>query len=132
MTQLTHTVEAVKAAMEELIDCATRYDIEALDRIYHNNLHITMITPDYQVNTANKTQFQALFSQRKAQGDAPMNTWAAWHHIHINNNDAVVVLSRINSVGGEEMRLDCSIDLVFEDDRWQVIREEIFFKPLIA
>lgn len=130
MTKSTHTVEAIKAAIEHLIDRATNYDIEALEHIYHDDLHITMINPDKSVKTANKKMFQALFAARKAQGDAQMNTWADWHHIHINKDNAVVVLSRINSVGGEEMKLECSIDLVFEEARWQVIREEIFFRPL--
>ena len=130
MTQPAHTEEQVKAAIDELIEKATSYDIESLDRIYHDDLHIVMIDHEDNVNISNKAQFKEMFAKRKEAGNAQMNTWVKYHHIHIRGNDAMVALSRINDLNGTEMKLACSIDLVFESGRWQVLREEIFLRPL--
>ena len=130
MTQSTHTKEQVQAKIDELIQKATSYDIESLNQIYHDNLNIIMIDNKDKINTFNKTQFKDLFANKKKAGNDQMNTWVKYHHIHIQGNDAVVVLSRINDLNGVEMKLSCSIDLIFEDGRWQVLREEIFLNPL--
>ena len=130
MTQSTHTKEQVQAKIDELIKKATSYDIESLDHIYHDDLHIIMVDHKDNINTFNKTQFKELFTKKKKAGNDQMNTWVKYHHIHIQGDDAVVALSRINDLNGEEMKLSCSIDLVFESGRWQVLREEIFLRPL--
>ena len=130
MTQPTHTKEQVQAKIDELIRKATSYDIESLDQIYHDDLHIIMLDHKDNINIFNKTQFKELFTKKKKAGNDQMNTWVKYHHIHIRGNDAVVALSRINDLNGEEMKLSCSIDLVFESGRWQVLREEIFLRPL--
>ena len=130
MTQATHTEEQVRAKVDELIEKATSYDIESLDRIYHDNLHIIMVDHEDKVSVFNKAQFKELFSGKKEAGKAKMNTWVKYHHIHILGDDAVVTLSRVNDLSGTEMKLACSIDLVFESGRWQVLREEIFLRPL--
>ena len=130
MKKNTHTKKKVQAKIDKLIKKATSYDIESLDRIYHDNLHIIMVDDQGNINTFNKTQFKALFSKKKKAGKAKMNTWVKYHHIHILGNDAVVALSRINDLNGTEMKLSCSIDLIFEAGRWQVLREEIFLRLL--
>ena len=33
-------------------------------------------------------------------------------------------------MSGEEMQLLCNIEWRFEDGRWQVLREQIFLRPL--
>tara|TARA_Y100001956_G_scaffold78844_1_gene91132 strand:+ start:288 stop:398 length:111 start_codon:yes stop_codon:yes gene_type:complete len=33
-------------------------------------------------------------------------------------------------MNGEEMKLQCNIELRFEDERWQVLRDQIFLRPL--
>ncbi|WP_133060561.1 nuclear transport factor 2 family protein [Parendozoicomonas haliclonae] len=129
MTQPTHTTDAVKAFMEHLIDRATSYDVEALETIYHNDLHIVIVEMDNSVKVSNKREFITFFSALAAEGREKMNDWTQWHHIHVNGNDAVAVLTRKNDVAGDDTKIRCSIDLVFEDGRWQVIREEIFQVP---
>ena len=54
-----------------------------------------------------------------------------WHDSHVLGDTAVCVLSRIHSgMNGEEMKLLCNIEFRFEDERWQVFREQIFLRPL--
>ena len=43
--------------------------------------------------------------------------------------NAHVIISRKNNLSGRDQILLLSIDLIFEDNRWQVIREVIFLRP---
>lgn len=121
--------ETVKQAVEELIQTATSFDIDVLERIYHDDLKVIMIDTGDNVNVADKAGFKGLFKSKKDAGDPPMNTWAKFHKIDVDGNNAHVLLSRRNDLSGEEQILILSIDLVFEDNRWQVTREVIFLRP---
>ncbi|EHI5139719.1 nuclear transport factor 2 family protein [Vibrio alginolyticus] len=128
----THTKQAIREAMDHLIDRATNFDIEALDSIYHEDFHTTLIMPDSTVQTFNKVEFKAHFAKQAEEGKNQLNTWAEWHDFHILGDSAVCVLSRKHSgMNGEEMLLLCNIELRFEDERWQVLREQIFLRPLL-
>ncbi|MBC7002769.1 nuclear transport factor 2 family protein [Photobacterium sp. BZF1] len=127
----THTKQAIREAMDHLIDRATNFDIEALETIYHKDFHTTLIMPDSTVQTFNKAEFKAHFAKQAQEGSQQLNTWAEWHDFHILGDSAVCVLSRKHSgMNGEEMKLLCNIELRFEEDRWQVLREQIFLRPL--
>ena len=131
MSKETHTKEAIRAAMDHLIDRATNFDIEALDTIYHKDFHTTLVMPDNTVITYNKDEFKSHFVKQAAEGKTQLNTWAEWHDFHVLGDSAVCVLTRKHSgMNGEEMMLLCNIELRFEDGRWQVIREAIYLRPL--
>ncbi len=125
----THTTDAVKKVIEDLIQTATSYDVDVLDKIYHNDLNVVMIDTEDNLNTANKEAFKGLFKSKKDAGDPPMNTWAKFHKIDVTGDNAHVLLSRKNDLSGQEQILLLSIDLVFGDNRWQVTREVIFLRP---
>lgn len=131
MTRETHTKEAVRAAMDHLIDRATNFDVGALETIYHNDFHTTLVMPDSTVVTYSKREFITHFSKQAEEGKTQLNTWADWHDFHVLGDSAVSVLTRKHSgMNGEEMKLLCNIELRFEDGRWQVLREAIFLRPL--
>lgn len=119
----------VRQAIDDLIQTATTYDVDTLDRIYHDDLQVVMIDTDHNLNTADKEAFKALFATKRDAGDPPMNTWAKYHSIDVDRDTAHVLLSRKNDLSGMNMDLTLSIDLVFEDSRWQVTREVIFLRP---
>lgn len=119
----------VKRAIDELIQTATSYNIDVLERIYHRDLNVLMVDTQNNVNSANKEAFKALFKAKKDAGDPPMNTWAKYHDISVNGKEALVLLSRKNDLNGQNMILFLSIDLILEDKRWQVKREVIFLRP---
>lgn len=128
-----HREADIKKAMEHLIDRATNFDVEALETIYHKDFHTTLVMPDGQVITYNKQEFKNHFAKQAKEGKSQLNTWADWHDFHIIGNSAVCVLTRQHSgMNGEEMRLLCNIELKYEDERWQVIREAIFLRPLLT
>lgn len=119
----------VKRAIDELIQTATSYDVDVLDRIYHDDLQVIMIDTADNLNTADKAAFKGLFQSKKEAGDPPMNTWSKYHRIDVHGEKAHVLLSRKNDLSGTNMILLLSIDLVHEDGRWQVLREMIFLRP---
>ncbi|WP_298976693.1 nuclear transport factor 2 family protein [uncultured Roseobacter sp.] len=129
MTPESAEVQQVRKAIDDLIQTATSYDVEVLDRIYHDRLHVVMIDSDHNLNTADKATFKDLFAAKRDAGDPPMNTWAKYHSIDVSEDTAHVLLSRKNDLSGVDMDLTLSIDLIFEDDRWQVTREVIFLRP---
>ncbi|EGR2607970.1 nuclear transport factor 2 family protein [Vibrio alginolyticus] len=117
--------------MNQLIDRATKFDVNALDTIYHEDFHTTLIMPDNTVITYDKKEFITHFRKQAEEGKTQLNTWAKWHDFHVLGDSAVSVLTRKHSgMNGEEMLLLCNIELRFEDGRWQVLREQIFLRPL--
>jgi hypothetical protein len=131
MEKIVHTKEDIKVAMEYLIDRATNFDIDALDSIYHDDFHTTLVMPDDTVKIYNKKEFKEHFAKQAKEGKEQLNTWAKWHDFHILADTAVCVLTRKHSgMNGKEMKLLCNIELRFEDSRWQVLREQIFLQPL--
>ena len=130
MAQPTHTKAAVRAAMDHLIDRATRFDVDALETIYHRDFHTTMVEPDGTVRTYGKAAFIAHFRKQAEAGATRLSPWADWHDFHVLGDSAVCVLTRKHSgMTGEEMKLLCNIEWRFEDCRWQVLREQIFLRP---
>lgn len=59
-----HSTKSVKEAMEHLIDRATNFDIDALDSIYHKDLHTSLVMPDSKVVTFNKDEFKLHFAKQ--------------------------------------------------------------------
>jgi len=130
MTKATHTNEAIRAAMDHLIDRASNFDVDALETIYHNGFHTTLVMPDNTVNTYDKAEFITHFRKQGEEAQSPLSTWAKWHDFHVFGDTAVCVLTRKHSgMNGEEVKLLCNIEFRFEDERWQVLREQIFLRP---
>lgn len=120
---------AVRKTIEDLIQTATTYDVDTLDRLYHKDLEVTMVDTSHNVSVAGKEDFKALFKSKGDAGDPPMNTWAKYHKVTVNGENAQVLLSRKNDLNGQNMDLFLSIDLLYEASRWQIRREAIFLRP---
>ncbi|WP_435314940.1 hypothetical protein [Cellulophaga fucicola] len=116
----------VKETIEKLIKTATNFDVETLNSIYHNNLQVIMINNLGEKMISSKQMFIDLFKTKRDNKDVPLNTWSEFHHIEAKGHSAHVILSRIVNLTGKEQKIILSIDLVKEDNRWQVTREVIF------
>jgi hypothetical protein len=123
-------IQGVKDSLDELIIAGTTFNIDALEKIYHEDLQVTMIDSDGNVSNADKFAFKSLFEAKKREGSAPLNTWSKLHKIDASDNDAYVLISRKVSLADQEQDLTLSIDLVKVEKQWQVIREVIFVQPL--
>lgn len=129
MTNQDTREHQVKSVIEALIQTATSYDLDTLDSIYHDELHVVMVDTSDNVSTADKNVFKGILQAKREAGNPPMNTWAKYHRIEVKGDTANVLLSRKNDLSGQPMILFLSIDLVHEDDRWQVLREVVFLRP---
>ncbi len=122
-------VAKVKEAIQELIKAGTTFDVDALEQIYHDSLQVITIDLEDNVSIADKAMFKGLFETKKKAGSAPLSTWAKFDHIEANEEKAHVLISRKVNLVNSDQYLVLSIDLVFEDNRWQVTREVIFARP---
>lgn len=129
-------IDEVRATINALIEAGTSFDIAALDRIYHDQLTVlsfdTSDDNSGEVNKANKEAFKGLFKAKLEAGAEPLNTWADYHFIEADDEKAHVLISRKVNLVDQEQLLTLSIDLVYQDTRWQVIREVIFARPLTS
>ncbi|WP_282095305.1 hypothetical protein [Epibacterium ulvae] len=123
------TVEAIRNTMDALIQAGSNFDIDALDRLYHTDMQIQMIDMEGNLNKADKQGFMAMFKGMAESAAGPMNTWAQFNDITADGNNGHVLITRKNELGGAPSLLVLSIDLAFEDNRWQVMREVIFIRP---
>ncbi|TCI84911.1 hypothetical protein [Tenacibaculum sp. M341] len=121
----------VKLAIEGLIKAGTTYDIEALDAVYHNNLEVSFMDSSGNVSISNKKDFKKLFEVKRANNEEYLNSWAHFNHINVHKNKAHVLITRKVNLTGKEDTLTLSIDLVLEEEKWQVIREVIFTHPVL-
>ncbi len=128
MTNFITHQQQVKQTIEHLIETASHFDLEKLDLIYHNDMQVVMVDPTGTKHTADKTAFKQMIQASKDEG-VPMNTWAQFHHVEADAKNGLVVLSRKNNLAGQDMLLNLTIELRFESDRWQVVREVIFLHP---
>ena len=122
----TQTKEGIRKTIENLIATATTFDIDKLDKIYHDSLHVLMIDASGQTMISNKQTFKDLFQSKLDNGDEPLNTWVEFIHIECNQTNGHAVLKRKVNLTGIEQKIALCIDLIWEDNRWQVTREVIF------
>lgn len=123
------SVAAIRKFMDELIQAGSNFDLNGLDRMYHDDMQILMIDQSGTLNKADKPGFIAMFQGLKDSNPGPMNTWAQFNEISSNGTKGHVVITRKNDLSGTPSLLVLSIDLIFEDNRWQVAREVIFIRP---
>ncbi|CAM1345059.1 nuclear transport factor 2 family protein [Tenacibaculum amylolyticum] len=124
-TELQTNTKTVIQTIENLIAAGTQFDIDTLESLYHGKLQVIFINTKNEKVISNKQQFIALFQQKKENNEAPLNTWSQFHHTEIKETTAHIILSRKVNLTGKEEHLVLSIDLVYEENRWQIIREII-------
>lgn len=122
-------VAAIRATIEALINAGTTSDLSALDRIYHDTMKIHMIDTDNNLIQHDKPSFIAMLQSMVSGNDGKPNKWSEYHAIEANGENGHVLITRKVDMGGADRILVLSIDLLFEDNRWQVTREVIFNRP---
>lgn len=127
MTNLT--TDSVRAAIEGLMQAGVTGDLSGLDRIYHNDMEIIFVAPNGEANIMDKTAFLQMMEDAVRDTNPEDHRWAKFHSITADGNRGHVAISRKVPLGGDNMILNLSIDLLHEDNRWQVTREVIFSRP---
>lgn len=127
MTEKTEA--ALRSKIEELMDAGVKADLARLQRIYHEDLEILFLSIDGALMEVDKHGCLGMLEQTFKGKDPSDYMWSKLHKITLNDDRGHVLISRKLPLGGSMMMLDLSIDLVFEDGRWQVIREVNFGRP---
>ncbi|MCV0429205.1 MAG: hypothetical protein K5905_27460 [Roseibium sp.] len=119
----------IRETIDSLITAGTTADLNGLNAIYHDDMKTHMIDTDGNLAQADKPAFIAMLKEL-IEGSAGIdNTWAEYNAIEAEGEKGHVLITRKVTLGGEARILVLSIDLVFEDARWQVVREVIFSRP---
>jgi hypothetical protein len=121
-------VAEVEQLIHQLIEAGTSFNVDALERIYHDTLKVIMIDPTGNTSIADKAMFKGMFQSKRDNNEPALNTWAEFHRIDADEKNAHVLISRKVKLMEEEQKITLSIDLVKENDSWQVTREVIFIR----
>ena len=127
MTQPTETT--LRARLEELMQAGVRADMAMLDTIYHEDIEVMDLGIDGRLMTLQKQEFMAMLQETFRDKTPEYHLWFHLHRLTVTGHRGHVLISRKIPVGGPKMMIDLSIDFVFEDGRWQVIREVNFSRP---
>ncbi|MDM8165101.1 hypothetical protein [Roseovarius sp.] len=127
MTQPTETT--LRARLEELMQAGVRADMAMLDTIYHEDIEVMDLGIDGRLMTLQKQEFMAMLQETFRDKTPEDHLWFHLHRLTVTGHRGHVLISRKIPVGGPKMMIDLSIDFVFEDGRWQVIREVNFSRP---
>lgn len=123
------TENGLRARLDELMNAGVRADLEKLDRIYHPDLRVLDLTIDGELTDLNKQDFMAMLKETFRNENPEDHLWAKIHSLTVSGEHGHVLISRKIPVGGPKRMIDLSIDFLFQDGRWQVIREVNFSRP---
>ncbi|MEM9631344.1 MAG: hypothetical protein AAGA50_08465 [Pseudomonadota bacterium] len=122
-------VQEIRETIEDLIKAGTTADLSGLNDIYHDDMKVHLIDTDGNLAQADKPSFISMLKRMIESSEGIDNTWAEYNSIDADGDKGHVLITRKVTLGGERRILVLSIDLTFEDARWQVVREVIFSRP---
>ena len=124
----TKSETGVRDTIEALIQAGTTSDTTGLDKIYHTGMQILMLDESGDLTRFDKPDFMTMLAETVSGSRPEDHQWARFDAVDADDQRGHVLITRKVPLGGERKILTLSIDLVFEDQRWQVIREVIFIK----
>lgn len=114
--------------VQNLISNGTRYRVEELDKIYHNDLSIARrISPD-ETSVIRKTENMNFFKNKKEEGAPPLSPDASFRYAHASGSVGHVVVERKMKLLDKEEHLLYNIVLRKIGRQWKVVSE--FITPL--
>lgn len=125
------TEEGLKAYIMRLIDPEKDFGREDLDLLYHDDMSVIILDDKSTKNQFNKTEFVVMIGAKLDNHEEHKNNnWAKFHHIEVDGNKGYVIVERKLNLIGSKTKLLVSLDFVWEDERWQIIRENIYSQAL--
>lgn len=120
---------SLRTRIDELMKAGVSANLQALQSIYHKDLQIMMLDNNGQLMTMDKPACLNMLEQTFKNENPDDHMWSNIHAVSATGDTGHVLISRKIPMGGPKMMVDLSIDFVFEDGRWQVIREVNFARP---
>ncbi|MCW9705563.1 nuclear transport factor 2 family protein [Fodinibius salsisoli] len=110
-------------AVKKLIQNATRYNIEALDAIYHDDLRIAKMESNQEIRVMDKGENIALFKSKKEAGDDPLSTESTFRYAHASGPVGHVAVERRMKLHDQEEHLLFNLVLRKVDEEWKIVSE---------
>lgn len=127
---MTENTEAgLRTRIDDLMKAGVSANLPELQNIYHKDLQIMTLDNTGQLMSLDKTACLGMLEQTFKDKNPDDHMWSKIHAVSVSGDTGHVLISRKIPMGGPEMRVDLSIDFVFVDGRWQVIREVNFARP---
>ena len=123
------TTEALQAKLQDLMKYGVTANLEELDRIYHEDLVVMDLSIEGRLISLKKQEVLGKLKEVFKDEAPEDNMWSKIHSLTVSGDRGHVLISRKIPLGGPKMHIELSIDFVFEDDRWQVMREVNFSRP---
>ncbi|TMM55788.1 nuclear transport factor 2 family protein [Maribacter algarum] len=120
----------LKRAINRLIEPDENFGVAQLDAIYHDDMMVIMIDPNDNKTTFKKDAFKELIASKLEGEERTKNSWAKFIHLEVNEDRGHIVVKRRVNFTEEKSELIVILDFVWEDNRWQIIRENILIQPL--
>ncbi|WP_271783853.1 hypothetical protein [Aquimarina algiphila] len=120
------TEEGLKKAIYRLIEPDENFCMASLDAIYHDDMIVIMIDQNENKTIFRKDAFKKLIASKLEGEERTKNTWAKFIHTEVNQDKGHIVVKRRVNLTEENNELTVILDFVWEDNRWQIIREVIF------
>lgn len=124
------TEEGLRRAIQKLITPDKDFGVKDLDEIYHDDMVIIMIDEQDNKQVYNKKEFMKIIEDKLATDERDNNTWVKFHYVEVNGDKGHTVMKRKVNLTGEKRKIHVSIDYVWEDNRWQITRENLYLQPL--
>ncbi|MEP3778945.1 MAG: hypothetical protein ABJM43_13180 [Paracoccaceae bacterium] len=124
MTEEHPNAAAVKETLDGLIHGVSGHSFEVLNDLYHRDMQTYVLLNDSTLMRNDKDGFMA-FIKANMGALKDDNPWVKYHLVEADDTQGHIVISRKNDATGRYQLISLSIDFVFEDGRWQIIREVI-------
>lgn len=129
---IERTEASLRTRIDELMKAGVSANLPELQDIYHRDLQILMLDITGQLISMDKTACLNMLEQTFRDKNPEDHLWSKIHAVSVSDDAGHVLVSRKIPMGGPNMMVDLSIDFVFEDGRWQVMREVNFARPADA
>ncbi len=118
----------IKNLTQKLIDNGTKYDLEFLENIYHDDLKFVRIDNENNIQVLTKKDNMDFFTDLKNSGAKPLNNYVEFHYADNDGENGFVVLTRKMKQMEEEQEFLFNIYWKKIDGEWKIIRETVFVR----
>ncbi len=118
----------IQKLTQELIDKGTKYDLEFLDKIYHDDLKFIRIDRENSIEVLTKKDNMEFFRNLKNSGAKPLNSYVEFHYADNDGESGFIVLTRKMKQIKEEQEFLFTIYWKKIDGAWKIIRETVFVR----
>lgn len=131
MTENHANAASVQETLDGLIHGVSGHSFEVLNNLYHRDMQTYLLLNDGTLMRNDKSGFMA-FIKENMGALKDDNPWVKYHLVEADDTHGHIVVSRKNNATGRYQLISLSIDLVFEDGRWQITREIIMTRDQAA